>query len=138
MPVATFDTLKFSKALREAGVPEKQADAEAAVLSDVFSINFRDVTTKDDLKSTKDELKTELKHLEERMDYRFKDLEQRFDAKLDSVQKMLSNEISLLRAEMNRTETRNRGEFILMRWMMGVVITLCTGIAIRLFLFGVR
>jgi hypothetical protein len=34
MVVATFDTLKFANSLKAAGVPDKQAEAEAAAISE--------------------------------------------------------------------------------------------------------
>jgi hypothetical protein len=105
MPVATFDTLKFSKALREAGVSEKQAEAQAAVLSEAFSFNFKDVTTKDDLKAQ-----------DERRDYKFKDLEQRLTAKFEQL----------------------KSEFVLVKWMLGVVIALVGSVAVRTFLFPAK
>ncbi len=37
MGVAAFDTLKFVRRLRAAGVPEQQAEAEADAIKDVFS-----------------------------------------------------------------------------------------------------
>ena len=49
MAVATFDTLKFANALKAAGVPDKQAEAEAAVLSEVMQANFKELATKEDL-----------------------------------------------------------------------------------------
>ena len=90
MGVATFDTLKFSKALREAGVPQLQADAEAVVLAEVFSLNFRDVVTKDDLK-----------HAVETVEGKLRELEQRIDGKLD----LLRAEIRELRQEIRSDHT---------------------------------
>ncbi len=60
MSTITFDTLKFSKRLREAGVPEKQAEAEAEALSEVLEVNLKDLVTKEDLQR-------ELRDLEQRM-----------------------------------------------------------------------
>jgi len=90
MGVATFDTLKFSKAAREAGVPQLQADAEAVVLAEVFSLNFRDVVTKDDLK-----------HAVETVEGKLRELEQRIDGKLD----LLRAEIRELRQEIRSDHT---------------------------------
>ena len=145
MPVATFDTLKFSKALREAGVPEKQADAEAVVMAEVLSLNFREVATKDDLKATKDELKselkTELKLLEERFDFKLKDLEQRFDFKLKELEQRLDLKFERLDAKIERFMTKTTGDFVLLKWMFGAVMTLLIavlGIVVRLMLFPAK
>ena len=37
MTTITFDTLKFSRKLKEAGVPEKQAEAEAQAIKEAFN-----------------------------------------------------------------------------------------------------
>jgi len=71
MATITFDTLKFSKRLKEAGVPEKQAEAEAEALSEVLQINLQELATLADLR-----------HLEERMESRLIQMEQRIVIKL--------------------------------------------------------
>jgi hypothetical protein len=58
MASATFDTLKFANTLKKAGVPDKQAEAQAEAFAEVIQINFKDLTTKDDLAN----LRTEVKH----------------------------------------------------------------------------
>ncbi len=51
MTTLTFDTLKFANKLKAAGVPEKQAEAEAEALADVMSeaVKASDLATKNDL-----------------------------------------------------------------------------------------
>lgn len=120
MPVATFDTLKFARALRDAGVSDLQAEAEAAVLSEIFSINFRDVATKDDLN-----------HAVQIVEGKIRETEQRLDAKIDGVR-------SDLREAEQRMNARIDGmgyEFKHIKWMVGASITIMTGVAIRLFFF---
>ncbi len=58
MATITFDTLKFARRLKEAGVPESQADAEAEALAEVLEANTGELATKNDLEL----LRTELKH----------------------------------------------------------------------------
>lgn len=60
MIVATFDTLKYANSLKAAGVPDKQAEAQAAVLADALAVNLRDLVTKDDLKQAMDLLRAEM------------------------------------------------------------------------------
>ena len=67
MSMATFDTLKFANALKAAGVSDRQAEAEAVVLAEVFSINFREVTTKEDLKRAVADVETKLREVEQRL-----------------------------------------------------------------------
>ncbi len=60
MTVASFDTLKYANALKAAGVPDKQAEAQAAVLADALAVNFKDLVTKDALKQAIDLLRADM------------------------------------------------------------------------------
>ena len=45
----TFDTLKFANTLKAAGVPDKQAEAQAEAMASALEVNIKDLVTKDDL-----------------------------------------------------------------------------------------
>lgn len=47
MAVITFDTLKFANKLKSAGVPEKQAEAEAEALAEALEVNLKELVTKE-------------------------------------------------------------------------------------------
>lgn len=47
MAITTFDTLKFVRKLEQAGVPVKQAEAQAEVLTEAFTVNLDTLVTKD-------------------------------------------------------------------------------------------
>lgn len=49
MATITFDTLKFANRLKAAGVPDKQAEAEAEALSEILEVNLKELATKEDL-----------------------------------------------------------------------------------------
>jgi len=49
MTTVTFDTLKFANRLKAAGVPEKQAEAEAEILAEALEVNAKNLATKEDL-----------------------------------------------------------------------------------------
>lgn len=73
MNAITFDTLKFVRRLKEAGVPEKHAEAEAEALSEVFDLHAQDLATKADIKEVRSEIqavKSELKADMREMDTR--------------------------------------------------------------------
>jgi G3E family GTPase len=57
MAVATFDTLKFANTLKSAGVPDKQAEAQAVAFAEIIQINFKDLATKDDLALLRSDVK---------------------------------------------------------------------------------
>ncbi len=97
MVVATFDTLKA------AGVPEKQAEAQAAVLAEALAVNFKELVTKDDLSQA------------------LRETEQRLNAKID-----------LVRTEL---DAKFDGEIKLLKWMVGLCISLLIAVLVRLFFF---
>ena len=47
MAITTFDTHKFVRRLEEAGVPLKQAEIQAEVLTEAFNVNLESLVTKD-------------------------------------------------------------------------------------------
>ena len=55
MTALTFDTLKYANRLKAAGVPDKQAEAEAEALAEVLgeSIKASDLASKGDLHNSK-------------------------------------------------------------------------------------
>jgi hypothetical protein len=61
MTTTTFDTLAYAKKLRDAGIPELQAEAQAAALVDVLKDTSGGLATK-----------TDLDRLEERTEARFR------------------------------------------------------------------
>lgn len=50
MTALTFDTLAYAKRLRDAGMPEPQAEAQATALADALKGSAADLATKADLK----------------------------------------------------------------------------------------
>ncbi len=67
MAAITFDTLKYANRLKAAGVPDKQAEAEAEVLSEALEVNLNVLATKEDMRRE------------------LRDLEQRLESKIDKV-----------------------------------------------------
>jgi hypothetical protein len=47
MAITSFDTHKFVRRLEEAGVPLKQAEVQAEVLTEAFNVNLEALVTKD-------------------------------------------------------------------------------------------
>jgi hypothetical protein len=50
MSTLTFDTLKFANRLKAAGVPDKQAEAEAEILGEALEVNLKNLVTEDMLR----------------------------------------------------------------------------------------
>lgn len=68
MTALTFDTLAYVKTLRDAGIEEKQAEAQAAALATVLKTSAGDLATKQDI----DRLEARVNLFEERSDGRFR------------------------------------------------------------------
>lgn len=60
MTTLTFDTLAYAKRLRDAGMPEPQAEAQAAALADALRQSTGDLVTKQDLAVAMADLKADL------------------------------------------------------------------------------
>lgn len=82
MTAITFDTLKFSKRLQDAGVPARQAEAEAEALSEVLEVNLKELATKEDMLAAQKDIRQEMELLRRDMDARFIQLEQRLIIRL--------------------------------------------------------
>ena len=72
MTTMTFDTLAYVKTLRDAGIEEKQAEAQATALATVLKSGIGDLTTKDDLTRLESKIDARLNLMEERTEGRFK------------------------------------------------------------------
>ena len=68
MTAMTFDTLAYVKTLRDAGIEEKQAEAQAAALATVLKSSAGELATKQDI----DRIEARVSLFEERSDGRFK------------------------------------------------------------------
>ena len=107
MPSVTFDTLKFVKTLKEAGISEPQAEAFSTAVRE--SHETADVATKGDIA----DLRHEIKELETG----------------------LRHEIGDLRREMKELDLRRQGEMLLLKWMLGILIAGMASLVLKAF-FG--
>jgi hypothetical protein len=116
MAVATFDTLKYANTLKAAGVPDKQAEAQASVLAEALAVNFKELATKEDLAQLRAEWKSDLR-----------ELEQRLNARIDGLAAKVDGQIASFTARFD-------GQITLLKWMIGLAISLNVAVLIRLFL----
>lgn len=66
MTAIDFDTLKVSRSLRDAGMEERQAEAVTDAIKQ--SVKIENLVTKDDLRLTKDDLRSDFANLEQQLD----------------------------------------------------------------------
>ena len=133
MAAIAFDTLKYAKRLKDAGVPDKQAEAEVEALAEALEVNLKDLPTKDDLtretgllrrdlKELETSLKRDMKELESSLKRDIKELEgsQKRDIKeLEGSQKRDLKELETsLKHDLTESESRLKHENELMRLEM--------------------
>ena len=137
MAIATFDTLKFANTLKAAGVPDKQAEAEANAFAEIIQIQVKDLATKADLDRQSEGLNREIgdskKDLKQEIAEVRKDLKQ----EIAEVRKDLKQEIADLRKEVTSDievlRAKMTGEFLLLKWMITALITGVMAMVIRMF-----
>ncbi|TAN70191.1 MAG: hypothetical protein EPN17_06190 [Methylobacter sp.] len=78
MAAITFDTLKYANRLKAAGVPDKQAEDEAAVLAEAaaLEVNLKDL--KEELLAHQRAMHRDIDALRHEMDTRFAQVDARF------------------------------------------------------------
>jgi len=127
MAIATFDTLKFANTLKAAGVPDKQAEAQAVAFAEVFQVNFRDLVTKADLDQAVKELRREIADLGDELKREIADARDEFAQKLKDVEQKLTLQYARL-----------TGDMLLLKWMLGVTLTAVVGLVVRLVFFKIQ
>ena len=94
MSTITFDALKFANTLKEAGVPDRQAEAEARAMADAFVSNAEDLVAKGDLLAVRTEFKANINGLENKISL----LDAKVDAKFVKLSWMLAALLALAAA----------------------------------------
>ena len=103
MAAVAFDTLKFARRLKEAGVPEAQAEAQAELMAEAFVYNMDALVTKD--------------YLEETLDARFAAQDLRLEKRFGEIDaKFAKNESNIIALRGEFT-----GELRLQRWILAAI-----------------
>ena len=105
MSAIAFDTLRFARRLKEAGVPEKQAEAQAEVMAETFVYNMDSLVTTDYL------------------DARFAEQDARIDARLIEQDARLDAQIGSLEARINKRFTEQSEAFAIRFTAMDINFT---------------
>ncbi len=118
MAAIAFDTLKFARKLKDAGVPENQAEAQAEIMAEAFLLNM-------DALVTTDYLDARLAELEARIDTRFAEHDARMDTRFVEHDARIDVRFTDLDARFARIDVRFAemdGKFRLLTWMLAVVM----------------
>jgi len=121
MSAIAFDTLKFVRRLTEAGVPEKQAEAQAELMAEAFVFNMDSLVTKDYLEQCLNaRFAAQDARLMAHMDTRFAMQDARFDARFSEQDTRFDKQDARL-ADHDLQFADIRGELKLHRWMLAII-----------------
>ena len=120
------DTLKSANTLRQAGVPEKQAQAMVEVMTD-------NLATKEDIENLSLATQRDMKELGNSLHHEMKELD-------ISIRSDMRNGFNILLKEMEKMNVYRDGQHSLLKWMvaffgsgMAISISLSMAIVLRLF-----
>jgi hypothetical protein len=82
MATIAFDTLAYAKKLKQAGVPEAQAEVQAEAMAELVEERL---ATKQDLQALEERLSSRMQALEERLSSRMQELEYKITFRLGSM-----------------------------------------------------
>jgi hypothetical protein len=108
-----FDTLKAARRLKDVGVPEEQAEAQAELMAEAFVFNMDALATRDYLEQCLD---ARFAAQDARLEARFSAQDTRFDkqdGRFDKIEARLTDH-GLQFADI-------RGELKLHRWMLAII-----------------
>jgi len=111
MATLAFDSLRFARRLREAGVPEPQADAQAELMAEAFGFYADNILTRDHFEAVLD---ARFAQQDAKFDKRFADIDTRF-AEID--RRFVEQE---LKFESRFGQLDQRLSFN--TWMLGVLV----------------
>jgi len=131
MPVAAFDTLKFSRQLKDAGIPDGQADAQTSALAEALQTGISDLARGNDV----DQVRSELKQVRTELKAEIEVSRSELKNEIDQFRTAVKNEIDQLENRMLGEFKLQRQESLMLRWMNGAVITMMFGMFLRV-LFG--
>ncbi len=149
MPIQ-FDTLDYAKKLENAGVPVAQAEAHASALGDVLG---KTIVVHGELAAVEDRLCAKIDVVEGRLNAKIDGVDDRLNARIDLVEDHLNVKIDTVNIKIDAFEEKMNGKFEVleqkfdaridklelkftsemntMRWMMGTLIFLVSGLLIR-------
>ncbi len=125
MSSVAFDTLKFTETLKEAGVPDKQARAEAMAMNEAFAqaLDTR-IATKADIKELDTKIDKSIKALDTKIDKSIKALDTKIDKSIKALDTKIDKSIKALDTKIDFIAQELRSEQRLMKWMLAFNLVL--------------
>ena len=122
MAAIAFDTLKAARRMIEAGMPQRQAEAQAEVMAEAFVFNVESLVTND--------------YLEACLDARFLLQDAKFEQRFTGLEAKIEKRFTGLEAKVDLGISEANGKFNLIYWMLAVVIASTTVPALHGLILG--
>ena len=90
MSSLAFDSLKFARRLKQAGVPDAQAEAQAELMAEAFVFNMDSLVTRDYLDARLD---ARFAEQDARLEARFAEQEARIEALLEELARDVQRQV---------------------------------------------
>jgi hypothetical protein len=100
MATLAFDSLKYARRLKDAGVPESQAEVQAELMAEAFGFYADNIVTRDYLDAT---LRSAMTELEAKLTARLDTRLNQQDVKLASIEATMNGNFRVLSALMGVT-----------------------------------
>jgi hypothetical protein len=124
MTTLTFDTLAYVKTLKEAGVEEKQAEAQAIALISVLKHSTVELATRADIERLESAMKTDVARLETSTKTDIAQLAATTKADIAQLAAATKEDIVHLESRIDMMGERTKGQFTLLQWMAGFNLAL--------------
>jgi enoyl reductase-like protein len=98
MSSLAFDSLKFARRLKEAGVPEAQAEAQAELMAETFGYYVDNLVTRDYLDAVLD---ARFAEQDARIEARFREQDARIEARFSQQDLFLEQRLSRVDTKLN-------------------------------------
>ena len=119
MIAVTFDTFKFVRRLKDAGIPENQAEAISEAIHETHAAHLEDLASKRDLKELEGQLSTKADVVDlTKIDMHILELKQ--DAKETKLE--LKRDIKELELRIAAEMAKIHGELATMRWGIAIIV----------------
>jgi len=122
MATMAFDSLRYARRLREVGVPEPQAEAQAELMAEAFGFYAENILTRDHFTDVVNarfaEQDAKLEVLETRIDKRFAEQ----DAKLEVLETKIDKRFAEQDTKFEQRFARQDRVLFLHTWMLGLLV----------------
>lgn len=103
MTTLAFDSLRYARRLREAGVPEPQADVQAELMAEAFGFYADNILTRDHFEAVLDaRLDARFAQQDAKFEKRFSDLDAKFEKRFSDLDAKFERQFSDLDAKFER------------------------------------